>query len=109
MDNFLIVHSLSEIIERSQKEPVVIFKYSSDCRSSPRLEDELKQSIELKEIKMTIYKVVVQEQPALSKKISEHFSLKHQTPQILLLNKGKLTYTAHHNSIKVADIPDMIQ
>ena len=119
MGNFRKARSLSEIMEESQKIPIVIFKYSSECNSSTSLAKELaklsffysvaqsndvrfrEKNITLKKLSFLIYKVVVQDQPALTKNIAEFFEVKHQSPQILIINKCKLTHTAHHNFIKI--------
>ena len=101
MDHFCKANSLSEIIEASQKNPVIIFKYSSMCNSSKRLSTTLEKKIIDKKLSVPVYIVVVQKQPVLSKNIAEMFDVKHQSPQILILNKGKSIYTAHHNSIKI--------
>ena len=103
MHYFLETTHLSEIMEASDKEPVIIFKYSSECGSSDRLLTKLEKSIKEKSLKAPVYKVTVQIHKALSAKIAEMFEVKHQSPQILILNKGKLTYTAHHNSIKIEE------
>lgn len=94
---------LSEILEESKKQPVIIFKYSDNCGSSDRLSDLFEKNIKEKKLKLPIYKVTVQTMPALSRKISEHFGLKHETPQIIIVNDGKITYTAHHRNIKIDD------
>ena len=103
MNYFLETTHLSEIIEESNSKTVIIFKYSNNCGSSERLYKELKQKIKEKVLNDPIYLVTVQTQPALSKKIAEMFGVKHQSPQILILNKGKLVYTAHHYAIKTKD------
>ncbi len=94
---------LSEILEKSAENPVIIFKFSSDCNSSARLADEIEKAIKDKKIENPVYKVTVQTEPALSKKIESHFSIKHETPQILVVDNGKVTYTNHHDRIYVRD------
>ena len=95
--------SISEILEHSHREPVIIFKYSNDCGTSDDLVSKLENAVAKKSIISPIYKITVQDQPTLSKNIAEHFEIKHETPQIIILNKAKVTYTAHHRGIKVAD------
>ncbi len=94
---------LSEIIEESNTEPVIIFKFSSECNSSCRLYNKLEKEILDKTLKAPVYLVTVQKQPVLKEKIAEMFNIKHESPQILILIKGKVVYTAHHNSIKIED------
>ncbi len=94
---------LSEILEKSEIHPVIIFKYSSECGSSTRLSNALEKAITEKKVTAPIYIVVVQEHPALSQKIAEHFSIQHESPQILIVNHGKVTYSADHDNINLED------
>ncbi len=96
---FLETTHLTEIIEKSDHGPVIIFKYSNDCNSSARLYEEFHKEMKEKRLNTPMYVVTVQTQPVLSQNIEEWFDVKHETPQILILNKGKLTYSTHHNSI----------
>lgn len=101
MSDFRTTTHLSEILEESNKQPVVLFKYSSECGSSTFLYEKLEKKILDKTIIAPIYLVTVQKMPALSEKISEMFDIKHESPQIIILNKGKVTYTAHHDNINL--------
>ncbi len=91
---------LTLIIEKSNIKPTIIFKYSNNCGSS----DRLKKEIESKKLKQEIYLVTVQNQPVLSKNISEWFNIKHETPQIIVLDHGKVIYSADHNQIDLSKI-----
>lgn len=90
---------LSEIIEASYKSSVVIFKYSSQCASSDRLKTKIAKMIHNSTLALPVYLVIVQKHRALSRKIEDVFSTKHQTPQILVIEKSKVKYTAHHGNI----------
>ena len=101
---------LSEILEESERQPVIIFKYSSQCKSSARLADKLKREmlntrcLTFGKPEPIIYQITVQTEPVLSEKIAEWFLIKHETPQIIVVDKGKVTYTAHHNEIDLIDL-----
>lgn len=92
---YLVTTHLSEILEHSQRQPVIIFKYSNSCGTSTRLDEELKNL----SIDHPIYKVTVQTESVLSKKIEDWFEIKHESPQIIILNHKKVTYSAHHGEI----------
>ena len=100
---------LSEILEESEKQPVTIFKYSNDCGSSARLAEKLKKEMLNTECltfgkpEPIIYQITVQREPVLSEKIAEWFQIRHETPQIIVVEKGKAIYTASHSQIKVQD------
>ncbi len=95
---------LSEIIENSENMPVIIFKYSNNCGSSVRLENELNKAFGAGKIVSKIYRVTVQNQPVLSKKIEDWFAIKHESPQIIAIDRGKVIYTANHNKISLDDL-----
>ena len=99
MNAFRETTYLSEILEKSNTEPVIIFKYSETCSSSSRTKNELEKWTEAKNILVPIYIVTVQKHKSLSGNIAELFNTKHESPQILIINKQKLVYTAHHNEI----------
>lgn len=92
---------LSEIIEESQTKRTTIFIYSDDCNTSSILADEIEKEVQTKKLKPTIYMVTVQTEPVLSRKVEEWFDIKHESPQIITLDKGKVIYTAHHKDIDV--------
>jgi bacillithiol system protein YtxJ len=94
---------LSSIIEDSEKGVVTIFKYSDDCGTSSRLADKIEKEVADKNLEPTIYMVTVQTEPVLSRKIEEWFDIKHESPQIITILKGKVVYTDHHNNIKLEE------
>lgn len=99
MSIFLKTTYLNEIIERSKKERVVIFKYSNDCGSSRRLKEEIEKLDATESKFLPIFLVVVQEERNLSNMITEMFEIKHESPQIIILDKGANIYEAHHGQI----------
>ena len=101
MNEFRKTTHLSEILEESSLRPIIIFKYSSECGTSSSLAKKLEDSIRDETINHLIYLVIVQTHKALCGKIETMFEIKHESPQIIILNKGKVTYTAHHKNIKI--------
>lgn len=106
MNSFITTNYISEIIENSKSGPVVIFKYSNQCQTSERLKENLQRELEKNSIKTPIYIVTVQNQKSLSKSIEDFFEVKHESPQILVINKGKCESYASHHHIKVSDLLD---
>lgn len=103
MSDFIETTYLSEIIEESNKTAVIIFKYSNSCETSSRLKFELEKALHEKKIGCPIYLVTVQKQKNLSKQIEDFLKIKHESPQVIILNKGNVTYLASHTSIKLTD------
>jgi bacillithiol system protein YtxJ len=42
----------------------------------------------------------------ISQKIAEDFQVHHESPQVLLINKGECIYDESHNGINMQDITD---
>ncbi len=99
MSKFIETTHLSEILENSQKTPVIIFKFSETCGSSARLSKNIENLVLEGKINSPIYKIVVQKHSVLSQKIADWFSIKHESPQIILLKNKKVLYTGHHSNI----------
>lgn len=90
---------LSEILEESAKKPVIVFKYSNSCKSSSDLDTVIAEKVTNGKIVNPVYKVTVQTQPVLSGKIEEWFGIKHESPQVFIIEDGRVTYTEHHKKI----------
>lgn len=94
---------LSKILEESEGGPAIIFKYSSTCGTSSILKEKLEDAMKNDQITVTIYIVTVQEMPVLSRKIEDFFNIRHESPQIIIVNKGVATYFKSHNAIDIKE------
>lgn len=95
---------LSAIMEKSEIEPVIIFKHSSKCYQSDVVKNELKKAKQEIKINKLIFIVVVQDSPILSKKIEEVFRIKHESPQVIIIYKNKVILNKKHDQIKIDDL-----
>ena len=95
---------LSEIMEKSEQSPVIIFIHSSKCYQSDVLKEDLEKAKESGTIKSLIIIVVVQDSPVLSKKIEEVFKIKHESPQIIVMANNLVTYHASHEKIMLEKV-----
>ncbi len=100
---FLTTTYLSDIIDNSRKQPVIIFKYSNSCGSSERLKNDF-ENMSQSENLPPIYLITVQIQRGLSKQIEEFYGIKHESPQVIVLSSGEVTFSANHSSINTADL-----
>jgi bacillithiol system protein YtxJ len=88
-----------ELLERSEDEPVIIFKHSNSCGGSLSAFRELKTLENDEEVDSHIFIVIVQHAREISDDISEKLGLKHESPQVILIRKGKVVYNADHGDI----------
>jgi len=72
--------------ENSIKE-VIIFKYSPVCPISRRIEIEFDKWIEINNLDIELFKINVITSRELSNHIANYFSIIHESPQLIWLNK----------------------
>lgn len=95
---------LSEILEKSESDKVIIFIHSSKCYQSDKVKEHIEGAVLANKIKNLVFLVVVQDHPVLSKKIEDNFGVKHESPQLLVVQNGKVLQTLNHDEIKLKDI-----
>ncbi|MEM6646932.1 MAG: bacillithiol system redox-active protein YtxJ [Bacteroidota bacterium] len=98
---------LGDAIRRSDDEPVVLFKHSATCPISSGANQRLTKMAEASEL--PIYRLVVQESRALSDAIEEQFGVRHESPQVLVLVNGAVTFHTSHSSITVPRLREAVQ
>ena len=97
-------YSLQSAIEKSFEEKILIFKHSTRCSISSmalnRIEDIVKQKI------TNCYLLDLLKYRSISNKIEQELGVKHESPQILVIENGVCTYHTSHNDISWDRIPD---
>lgn len=85
------------MIAASHDQPVVLLKHSIACPISARGQE---QFVQLEgEDDPPLYAVVVQYARDVSNYLAEQTGVRHETPQVLVLAGGEVTYHASHHSI----------
>lgn len=96
------VEQLDEVIQESKSTPVVIFKHSTACSISSTAKSRLErqwQGAGLDHVK-PYYLDLLSYRP-VSNEIAEVLHVRHESPQLLLIQDGMCTYDASHLSISV--------
>jgi len=91
------VNQLKEI--NSSEKPVLIFKHSTRCGISRMVLRKFEHNFEIEEGKITLYFLDLLAHRELSHKIAEEYDVMHQSPQVLVLKKGKVVAHGSHNGI----------
>lgn len=90
-----------QAMEKSVKNPVILFKHSSTCPISANAYSELNTFSESAKETIDYYFVVVSENRDISNQIAEETKIKHESPQIFLIsNKEVIWHTSHSNITK---------
>ncbi|MEZ4884724.1 MAG: bacillithiol system redox-active protein YtxJ [Chitinophagales bacterium] len=92
---------LKDIANESFTKPVAIFKHSISCSISAMAKRRLERSWDIAEDALTIYYLDLIRFRSVSNKIAEAFEVRHESPQILLIKNGDLTFHTSHSAISV--------
>ena len=100
MDTLKTKEDLNAWLTRSETEPVVLYKHSATCPFSARAQ------VEVAELKhdMPIATLVVQYAADISKEAASVLGVQHETPQVIILSKGKAKQSMSHGKITKAAI-----
>lgn len=93
---------LQSALQQSDEEPVVFYKHSSTCPISAQAQSEMKSLVGADG--PPIYQVVVQEARDVSDRIAEHFSIRHETPQAIVVHDGEPLFNASHGDVTAAKV-----
>lgn len=97
------VTDLDDAVRRSQAHPIVIFKHSATCGASAAAFEEVRDLLAL-EPAAEVFIVSVQFGAMVSKEIGKRFSLRHESPQALVIYRGVLTWHASHYRVTRAEL-----
>ena len=89
---------LERLVEQSKSRPILIFKHSTQCSASDAAYEEfLKFTAEASDV--TCGLVLVLENRDISDAIESQFGVRHESPQAIVIEKGRQTWNASHWSI----------
>ena len=95
---------LDNAIENSYKTPILIFKHSTRCSISTMAKNRIEGR---KEIKYKyLYFLDLIKYRTISNRIATEFNIKHESPQILKIDKGECIYNGSHQEINWENVPD---
>ena len=95
---------LTEIIELSNQQPVLIFKHSTRCSISRFALKNFENEYDFSEEELQAYFLDLLEYRSISNEIANRFEVKHQSPQILLIKDGKCIYHESHDGVEVSSL-----
>lgn len=99
---------IKEAVEGSLKKPVLIFKHSTRCSLSSAALNRIQRNMNKLMPVADLYLVNVIQNRNVSNSIAENFSIKHESPQVLVFYDGRCVYTASHLAIDASSILDAI-
>ena len=95
--------SLERLFERSNAEPVLLFKHSNSCPISARAYGQMEG------VGTPVSIVVVQQSRDLSREIEQRTGVRHETPQALVIRNGRAVWNASHFDITADVVEQAVQ
>jgi bacillithiol system protein YtxJ len=99
---------LEQFIERSHKDPVVIFKHSTQCSRSAAAYEEF-QTFVAENPKTPCGTVLVIEDRELSSELENRFGIRHESPQAIVIANGSPVWHANHFDITARALEEAIE
>lgn len=96
---------IEKLAEESKTKPVVIFKHSTICSISSTAKNRLErqwQEAGLQDVQ-PYYLDLLAFRP-VSNEIADFFHVRHESPQLLLIQDGVCTYNASHLGINLGEV-----
>ena len=95
-----------EALHHSEQEPVVIYKHSAACGISARARRLMQELTRTDD--PPVYEVIVQHARPLSNKIESELGVRHETPQVIILQNRKSIYDTSHSRIRPEHIREQL-
>ena len=98
------VDQIDAIKKESNEAPVVVFKHSTTCSISAMAFSRMQR----KSVDAKVYYLDLRAHRDVSNAIASTFDVIHESPQVLIINKGKAVYNASHSDVNPASIQEFL-
>lgn len=105
MEQIRTVKEWKVILEEAKVRPIIIMKFSMTCVSSVTALKEYRAL----ETDLQKYLVIVQTSREVSNAIEKDLRVRHESPQLLIMNQGRAVWQATHYKIKRPLVVEAIQ
>jgi len=102
------IEDLARALDESDRRPVLIFKRSNSCPISTKAYSQFLSFLEQADSNVSYNLVTVQEARDVSNEIASRLRLEHQSPQAILIRKGRTVWNASHFAITVESLSDAV-
>lgn len=109
--SFILLTDLDQLdaaVARSSVEPVLIFKHSRTCGTSAEAHEEV-STLLAGALEAPVYLVDVRSARQVSNAIAQRFGIRHESPQMLLLEGGRVRWSASHYHVNEREILQALQ
>ena len=96
LTELLDVPQVEQLLSVSDPRPLVIFKHSRSCGTSAQAFDELLDHLDASDADARYAIVTVQTHRDVSTAVSRLLGVRHETPQALIVQDGRVVWSASH-------------
>ena len=100
---------LTALADESHQRPVLIFKHSTTCSISAAAKSKIERQWADSGLDLPIYYLDLLRFRPLSAQIAEQFNIRHESPQLLLIQGGECRYNASHMGIRLAEVKAVVK
>lgn len=87
---------IDRVVEESRVRPVVLLKHSLTCGTSEYAYDEVLEWLASPQGALGAYLIDVRADRVVSRELANRFGIRHESPQLLLLDHGEVRWSASH-------------
>ncbi len=98
------MEDLDEAVEQSNSKPVVIFKHSTTCGISKMVLRQFEKDYNYDADKIELYFLDLKQNRNISNEIESRFSVRHESPQLLVVKNGTIVHHDSHQGIDAAHL-----
>lgn len=98
---------LNAVLERSKNQPVLIFKHSTRCSISSTALARMEREWNPEGSSFLPYYLDLLAHRGLSNQVAEILRVRHESPQAILIKKGKVVHHTSHMSISIKQIQEV--
>lgn len=92
------IEQWEELLKASREKPLVILKHSNTCPVSAAAYEKMTNGEQ--NDRFSVYIVMIQENRDISNKIAKDLSVKHESPQVIVIKDGVSVYSESHFKIE---------
>lgn len=100
---------LTGIVQESFEQPIIIFKHSTTCSISAAAKAKIERQWADAGLDATkLYYLDLLRFRPISNEIAEKFGIRHESPQLLVIQNGECRHDASHMSIRLSDVKQVV-
>lgn len=90
------IDELDRALQQSSQRPAVIFKHSPTCGISAQAFESISEWLTGEVPDADFYVVPVQASRALSTHLAQTFGIRHESPQVMVIDRGEVVWHGSH-------------